>query len=172
MIRAFIGLPLPEPLVLTCLSVQGHTRSGRPVPRENLHLTLVYLGELPVSDLEDLAADLDRIRHGPVPFRLTGIDVFGAGRDSRLLVATVAPDPAMTELQARIVRTARSAGLDLERRRFRPHVTLVRDFRGRDLPPWTGQAVQALATGFTLYRSTLKKTGAEYDSLADYPLTI
>ena len=115
MIRAFIGLPLPEPLVLTCLAAQGHTRSGRPVPRENLHLTLLYLGEQPVSDLESLAADLDRVRQGPVPIKLTGFDVFGAGKDSRLLVATVAPDPALTELQARVVRTARSAGVAITR---------------------------------------------------------
>ena len=171
MIRAFLALPLPDEFMMTCLAAQGHTTTGRAVPSENLHITLLYLGEQPMRDLQGLVDDLDTIRHRPVPLRLTGIDVLGGWKGAQHLVASVASDPALIDIQAKVTRAARAAGLDFERRRFRPHVTLVRDFRGPGLPPWRGDTPDAVAGSFALYRSTLKRSGAEYDSLAEFPLT-
>ena len=78
-------------------------------------------------------------------------------------------------------QAARLAGVDLSRRRFKPHVTLVRfpnrlpDYAADRIGAWLashgdlrldgGDAVQ-----FSLYRSTLHEDGPIYDALASYPL--
>ncbi len=170
MIRAFVALPLPEELVLTCLRAQGHASTGRAVARGNLHVTLLYLGEQPAKELEAFADELDAVRSPAIDLRLTGIDVIGGFKGARHMVASVEPVPALLELQATVARKARTVGFNLERRRFRPHVTLVRDFRGDTLPPFSGDLPAARVDHFALYRSTLKTTGAEYDILADFPL--
>jgi len=170
MIRSFVALPLPDDLVTPCLSAQGHVTSGRAVPVENLHVTLLYLGDQSTRALEDLCGELDIIRHPAVSLRLTGIDVIGGWKGARHLVASVAPEPGLVDLQSRVLRAAHTAGLDFERRRFRPHVTLVRDFRGGSLPPWSAPLPPAMVGAMSLFRSTLKKSGAEYDSLVDFRL--
>ena len=171
MIRAFIGIPLPEELILMCLVAQGHLHTGRAVPRDNLHLTLLYLAEQPKPQLEDLAEELDAILHRPVPLRVTGFDVIGGFKGARHCVASVAALEPLNDLQAKTVRAARAVGIEIERRRFRPHITLVRNFKGSSMPPWDGQARDIFAPRFSLYQSTLKQDGAEYDSLADFTLT-
>ena len=68
----------------------------------------------------------------------------------------------------------------LERRRFRPHVTLARFGRtaradpqalARFLEAHAGFALSAVpASSMGLYASTLRPEGAEYEALAVYPL--
>ena len=169
MIRAFVGIPLPVPLLPACRAAARVAVSGRKVPEENMHLTLVYLGPQEVRTLEDLAEALEALRPPPVAVHLTGLDMLAGFKSARHLVAAVAPEKGLVQLQDVVERAARRVGIALERRRFRPHVTLVRDCLDATLPPWVAVPA-APATSFALFRSTLKRQGAEYDSLAVYPI--
>ena len=61
-IRAFVAL-IPPPPQLDRLEALGlDIGCGRPVPWEDLHVTLAFLGEHDRHVLEDVAAELDRIR--------------------------------------------------------------------------------------------------------------
>ena len=55
MIRAFVAIRPPEDIVDALEEVQADLAAGRPVAPENLHITLVFLGEHPAPQLEDLA---------------------------------------------------------------------------------------------------------------------
>jgi len=178
--RSFVALQVPEALVTPLVALQGAIPGGRPVPPENLHLTLAFLGEVAAPALELMAADLaDR----PLPAcRIVprGLALYG-GRDPRLLALDVAPGPDLVAAQAAVVRAARGAGVHLARERFRPHITLVRFGRGLSAQ---GQAVlqrrlaelgapalpEAVALQAALYASTLRPGGAEHDPLAIFPL--
>lgn len=179
--RAFVGLPLPEDLIEALGRVQAGLGVGRAVPPENLHLTLAFLDDQPETALAALDAELQAIA-GPVPeVRIAGLDLVGGSDAVRLLMAAVAPDPALAALRKRVRGAARAAGIGLKRERFRPHVTLAR-FRRRQAPgepvriadflareggfSWPGFA----AGEFVLYRSTLTPEGALYDPLAVYTL--
>jgi 2'-5' RNA ligase len=179
MIRAFLALPLPDPILHRLGMVQHILRLDHAVPRESLHLTLAFLGEQPKTQLEELHHVLTA-RTLPVPaLQLDGLGVFG-GDTPRSLHARFAPDPRLLALQARVAQSVRDAGIVLERRRFIPHVTLARFTRGE-------VSAQTLAAGFAavgaltsqplvpdhlvLFRSTLRRDGAIYDALAEYPLT-
>lgn len=179
MIRAFVALPMPDALLHRLTIMQHVLRLPRPVVRENLHLTLAFLGEQPEPLLEEMHLFL-MARPLPKPvLRLDGLGVFG-GDSPRSLHASIAADPRLTALQARVVQSARDAGIALERRKFVPHVTLARFARNEVSAATLAAGIAgagALATDphevdeMRLYRSTLRAGGAIYDTMADYLLT-
>lgn len=175
--RAFIALDLPDEALGPLEAATRGLPCGRVTPPENLHLTLAFLDEQPMMLLESLHECLTEIRPSAPTVTVTGLDLWGA-KVPELLVATVAPSEPLERLRAAVARAVREVGIDLSRRRFRPHVTLAR-FRREDstdrLRAWlAGRAplarIEVRSTGFTLWRSILQKDGAVHDPLAEYPL--
>ncbi|WP_233560238.1 RNA 2',3'-cyclic phosphodiesterase [Oleomonas cavernae] len=95
---------------------------------------------------------------------IRGVGAFDDGRRARLLYAAIEPSPALSDLEARVgAALARVPGVELETRRFVPHVTLARlkdPDRNRlgaflegngtlGTPPWTADcfALYSSATG-------------------------
>ncbi len=177
--RSFLALPLPDPTLDALLHVQGTLPYGRHVPEDNLHLTLAFLGDAESATLETLN---DLIETAPLPRATIAFDGLGtfAEMERGLVFAAVKPDDGLTLLHGILAHMARVAGADLPRRRFRPHVTLMRANR-QPKGPVRDQVALALGTsldipGFTadrvcLYRSDLTPQGARYEVLAEYLLT-
>jgi 2'-5' RNA ligase len=177
--RAFLAIPIPEDVAGALIRLQSTIPFGRSVPEDNLHMTLAFLEDAPEQALEDLHDLMTVLRATAVDIRFTGLDSFTEG-ERGLVFASVERTDALQSLHDRIAGLCRSAGLDLPRRRFRPHVTLTRanrrpDGTARDrlasslgpvpgLPGFTARAV-------TLYQSSLTPRGAIHDPLASYPLT-
>ncbi|MEY4984722.1 MAG: hypothetical protein RIR62_2988 [Pseudomonadota bacterium] len=179
MIRAFLGLALPDP-VLSALRVQQFLL---PLPRrvepDAFHLTLVFLGEQPEHILEAAHDRFEGVRMAPFDLSLSGLGLFG-GAKPRAAWAGVAPSKPLMRLQAKLEQAARQAGIAVEARKFTPHVTLGR------LPALSPEAQikleRAVAQGagfrsdaftvadFRLYRSTLIAQGSVYEELVRYPL--
>lgn len=178
MIRAFVALALPDP-VRTEFMIIGHGLPvPRPVPVENLHLTLVFLGEITETVLEDVHIELGAIRAPAVPVRFGGLDLFG-GAKPRVVYAAVAEDPGLVHLQAKVETAARRAGLSIPARRYVPHVTLANlPERGLDLDRLARSVVgrpgpvapSFVAEEFCLFRSHLRSDGPIYEELAAYAL--
>ena len=178
MIRAFVAIALPEAVRFE-LTLVGHGLPvPRPVPAENLHLTLVFLGELPEPMLADIDAALTGVRAPRFELRFGGLDLFGGAKPS-VAYAAIEDSPALRHLQAKVETAARGAGLEAPARRFVPHVTLAR-LAAREVDQARLERVVALrpapvAPGFAvedfrLYRSWLGSSGAVYEELAQYPL--
>jgi len=173
-IRAFLALPLPDAAISSLIRIQAALPLTRPVAPENLHLTLVFLGEQTEPVLQGLHDDLTALRAPGFDLQLAGIDHFGA--EIRQVHATLAPQPALAALQAKLAQAARRAGIGLDRRRFVPHVTLARGasdplMLARALPRLPPMPAPFAVTGYALMRSTLTRHGSEYDILATYPLS-
>lgn len=176
MIRAFLALPLPDELAALLVPVQAALLLPRPVPRQDFHVTLAFLGDQPEPVLEELDLALSSTALKAPALAVSGLGGFGAARP-RSVHATLRADPALEQLQARVARTVRGAGIALEKRRFLPHVTLGRGEvadvealarRMERLGAVTSPAFTAPRLG--LYRSFLRPEGPLYDLLADYPL--
>lgn len=176
MIRAFVALPLPDALADRLVPVQAALRLARPVPAQDFHVTLAFLGEVR-EDLLDEAHDALSALRLPAPLlALDGLGTFGGDRPEGVH-AVIRPDPVLDRVQAKVVQALRGAGVALDRRRFQPHVTLGRGWiddpaalaaaMGR-VGAVTSPAMAALQ--MTLYRSRLRPEGPLYDALADYPL--
>ncbi len=179
MIRAFVALDLPAE-VRSALAVQQFLL---PLPRkvepESFHLTLLFLGEVAEPVLEAAHEGFEAIVRPPFDLEVAGLGLFG-GERPRAVWAGIRPSEPLDRLQAKIERAARVAGIEPERRRFSPHVTL-----GRFAPPPPEDRFRlerAVAEGasfrggrfevtrFVLYRSHLGPKGARYEELATYPL--
>lgn len=176
--RAFVGLPLPDPVADALDAVAQALPAGRTVDCHNLHLTLAFLDDQPEQLLEALHDRLAALDWQAPRIVVTHLDLFG-GATPRLIAAAVARDPALDALRDKVRGAARHCGIDLPRERFRPHVTLAR-LRGRPAPDMLARLQAAAGTRLdtvppfsahrlALFRSTLGPEGADYDILADYP---
>lgn len=180
MIRAFAAIGLPSEAVSQLTAAQAGLPSGRPVPPENFHVTIAFLGEHPEPLIEDVHLALERIRVPAFDLSLSGVGLFGSDKH-RVLYAGVAPAPGLARLHEKVLQAARGTGINLARTRYNPHVTLarfnsglrgeaareMRDFAARR----TGfRAGPFAVTEFSLLRSTLGRNGPVYDELAAYPL--
>lgn len=172
--RLFTALDLPEDLKDTLVGMQSRLPAGRPVDFDALHLTLVFLGEQSEQDAEAIHDALDGLRGPPVSLMLDGPAEFG-GKRGKALGLNGEGGAALSDLQARMVARLRGAGVMFEKRRFRPHVTLVRSNGRMDTTPVLDRLIGARAgpapcTSFGLYQSHLGADGAWYEALANYPL--
>lgn len=176
MIRAFYALPLPDELADALVPVQAALRLARPVPAQDFHVTLIFLGDLREDLLDEVHAAVEALRLPAPTLELTGLGTFGGDRPEGVH-ATLRADPVLERVQAKLAQAVRGLGVPLERRRFVPHVTLG---RGRAMDPAelargmerAGRVASAPvpARRLTLFRSRLRPEGPLYDALADYPL--
>ncbi|MEM9975125.1 MAG: RNA 2',3'-cyclic phosphodiesterase [Pseudomonadota bacterium] len=177
--RAFVALWLPEVMAEALVAAQRGLPLGRPVPQENLHLTLAFLGDLSENDLD---AAHDALSGVPAPAPLVGVEGIGTfgGARPRALWAAVPREAGLVALHGAVVRRLRSAGLVPEGRKFVPHITLARFRHGtvenanlqRFIADRAGLRVAPEAIpSFALVASTLGPGGAVYEDLALYPLT-
>ncbi len=155
----------------------GAVRPPRPLDAELLHLTLCFLGERPVTEIEQIAALLgDGAR--TVGELSVGAPLWLPPRRPRVLAVEV-HDPAgdLARLHGSLTRAlAEGIGWEPEGRRpqrFRPHVTLARMRedaapRERELPPTP--ALAFAPEEVVLYRSWLAPDGASYEELASATL--
>lgn len=178
--RAFVAIDLPDAARDSLLPLLEALPVGRPADPEQLHLTLAFLGEQPDDLIEEAHWALDGLRPPAFELRLAGLDTFGS-RGQLVLWAGVADAGPLKALQARVMSALHGAGLPLERRRFRPHVTLARlgplgaaeaERLARFLSRWGAFPSPAFEVrDFALWRSTLLRSGAVHEELARYPLT-
>jgi len=124
--RLFVGLELPRPLKQRLAVLAGGIPGARWVPAENFHLTLRFIGEVPAHRAEEIDHALATLRTRGFALTLAGVGTFAkGGRDTQLWVG-VERNPQLDHLQAKIETALQRAGLEPERRRFAPHVTLAR----------------------------------------------
>ena len=104
---------------------------GRLTPPENLHLTLIFLGEVPDEKLPLLSDALKTVEVSPFEIKAARIGTFS--EESELWWAGVEGNRKLNDLQTRISAVLSECGFKLGNDKYRPHVTLVRDYL--KLPP-------------------------------------
>jgi 2'-5' RNA ligase len=168
--RLFIGLPVPAELAST-LARHARTISlpkARWTAPENIHLTLVFLGQVAEPALSSIRRELDALVVAPFPIRLTSLNTFlRAG----VLFAEVDTAPKLLHLQAQVADHMVRSGFPSEDRPYRPHITLAR-FHGL-LRLRNNQHIlpASLVRNFSvdtinLYRSNMTPNGPYYEILA------
>ena len=178
--RLFVALWLPGPLAEAALARLEELRAGgrgvRWVRREQLHVTLKFLGETRVEAVPEIEAALAGVAAGSRPFRM-GLrpgGVFPPSGPPRVVWLGVAPGEELRDMAARVERALLPLGFSPERRSFRPHLTLGRAGPGAAVDP------AVLARDFTvapaevgslsLVQSELRPAGAIYRDAARWEL--
>jgi RNA 2',3'-cyclic 3'-phosphodiesterase len=144
-LRLFVALEAPGQVVADLAAAVERVRADHPhlrwVPPDRWHLTLAFLGSVDAGRVDELRVRLARaaLRHRPVPLELAGAGRFGG----RVLWVGLRGGVAdVARLAASVAAGCRRAGVPVEDRPYRPHLTVARGRdRGTDLRP----AVAALA---------------------------
>ena len=140
---------------------------GRPTPPERIHLTLAFIGEqsaIRVDSLRQLGG-LVRARD----FELALNRIGGIPRTGVAWLGASTAQPELATLHAAVTEALRSRGFPIETRQYAPHLTLARHATTlieRTLP----QSISWRATAFSLVVSALGAGGAEYRTIAAWPL--
>jgi 2'-5' RNA ligase len=125
--RLFVGLELPWEVRRSMALLAGAGIPGaRWVPAENYHLTLRFIGEAPRHIAEEIDHTLAALKAPAFVLTLAGIGTFAKGGRSQSLWLGVARSEPLERLQSKIETALQRCGLEPERRRFQPHVTLAR----------------------------------------------
>jgi 2'-5' RNA ligase len=178
--RLFVALPVPEEVADDLVALQSGVPDVRWVPAENFHVTLCFAGEVQGGAMRDLEEELSDIAGPPFSVAIAGVEQFSSGKQPRVLVATVEKSDRLDWLQQKVSTVARNCGISLERRKFRPHVTLARFSSGAETGHHiaqfmashsTFQAGPWLADHFALYSSRQNRSGSVYREEAAYDLT-
>jgi 2'-5' RNA ligase len=144
---------------------------GRATRRETIHLTLAFIGDLPIERLPELQGVASTVRG--TAFELT-LDRFGLWRHNGIIWAgpSVVP-PALGELASTLTGALQKGGFSVADagRTFTPHLTLVRKVKIPDPPLPVGRALVWPCRRFLLVRSNLLASGAFYETLAEFPLS-
>ncbi len=168
--RLFCGLRLPdETLDALCRWQDAHIRRGRRVSREQLHVTLAFLGHRPVAELDSILAALRESAATAGPIRL----VPERYRETRSVGMLVLSDNggAATSLADDLQRRLERLGVyERERRPWLAHLTVVR-FRERPrLSPPLPDLGEFSPSDAAAYLSRLRPTGAEYFVVESFAL--
>jgi 2'-5' RNA ligase len=177
MIRLFVALALPNPVADSLLAMQSGVPGARWSTREQLHLTLRFIGDVDERDANSIDETLATIVAPSFNLELKGVGAFG-GKNPRALWAGVAANEGLTHLQRKIESAMQRLGLAAEERKFTPHVTLARlrgapqglvmDFIADHSLYASGQFE---VSTFTLFSSRLTPNGSIYVAEREYPLT-
>jgi RNA 2',3'-cyclic 3'-phosphodiesterase len=177
MIRLFVGLELPEEIVGRLEPMGAGVPGARWVAPENMHLTLRFIGEVNGAMAEEVAEALSTVRAPAFDLTLEGLGTFAQGLIAHTLWVGARRDPELLQLQAKVERAVVSAGLEPERRRFTPHVTLARlkdspvDRIGDFIQRYEPFRLEPVAIEhFALFSSHLSRNGAAYQIEERYPL--
>lgn len=130
--RLFLAINPPSPVRLEILAATAALRETAPelawVAEPRIHLTLKFLGEVPVERLDDVTAATAGVagRHRELLMQLGGIGAFPNFRRARVVWLGVGHDPRLELLHHDIEVACESLGFEVEGRAFRPHITLAR----------------------------------------------
>jgi len=126
MIRLFTALSIPEDVADTLARRQTGLPGAKWRTAEQLHVTLAFYGEIDERRADDLAAELARAATGgPFEIVLAGVGAFGDGHRTHAIWAGVEASERLSVLAGRCRAAGERAGVSMERRDYRPHVTLA-----------------------------------------------
>jgi RNA 2',3'-cyclic 3'-phosphodiesterase len=150
---------------------------ARWVATENLHLTLVFIGQVGDVAAEPFASVMRRpFAMSPFRLRLGLCGVFPPkGRARVIWIGLAEGADALGSLQESVVGRLQPLGFEAERRPFSAHLTIA---RVKDVPRPAGRDVRAIVTAanvpdascvverVTLFRSHLSPKGSRYEVMA------
>ena len=145
---------------------------GRPVPAENLHLTLLFLGNVEADKIDavrNIATEISARRFDLV------LDTIGGFRQNNVRILWTGPSelpPELGALHQSLRRQVRKIGLRVKKEAYRPHVTLMRKTDlWKGLPEKPSLGIRWTASHFALMASELLPSGARYKVLIEKELS-
>lgn len=178
-IRTFIAVPVPvfvqENIGILESDLKQYRADVKWVPKENIHITLKFLGDVDETRVEELVETTQRTVSGLKPFTLSvkGTGLFPDRRRPRILWVGVDMEvDRLADLAARIDEAAIGLGFEKERRKFSAHITIGRVRSGNRIQDCVDGMEKRQFNGgsfevreVAVMKSDLLKSGAVYTTL-------
>lgn len=195
MIRLFVGIDFESKTKDALASLCYGIPDMRWVSRQNLHLTLQFIGEVDIYSydqiIERLRSSMSNQNFDPIKLDIKGVGYFAHARNQFTIWAAVEPNRQLLTLHKNIERTLSELMTDLKpssihdfkselrQKKFKPHITLGRS-DGPCRPEWIAEYLSTHASfvgpkvkfsEVTLFSSKLKPTGAVYQVEEVFPIS-
>jgi 2'-5' RNA ligase len=127
MIRLFAALAVPDTVTAGLAACQTGLVGANWHAAQDLHITLRFFGEVSETVTEDLDTELAKVaaRSQALNLAIEGVGVFNQGERLNAVWAALKPNEALNVLAGRCEAAARRAGLEPDKRKYTPHVTLA-----------------------------------------------
>ena len=158
--RLFIAIQFNDEVLEALNELQEDLRDqgmeGHYSPLENLHLTLAFIGEY--GDPEEVMDALEESNFRPLSISLEGVGSFGD-----IFWAGISENRALMSYVKRLRKVLSDHGIPFDRKRFNPHITLVRKaVYNKGLPAVSIHNKEMLVERISLMRSDRGKHGMIY----------
>jgi len=160
--RLFTAINFDDSVKNVLADVQGSLKSsgvrGRFTVPENLHLTLVFIGDVATAQLPALKAAIGGVSFEPFELTVTGLGTFGRANGAVLWVG-ITPCPELGRVRAELYKRITDAEFPADDREFSPHLTLARDAvlpRGFVLAGYETPAITVRVTRIGLMESVFE----------------
>jgi 2'-5' RNA ligase len=182
-IRSFVSIDLEDARILsevgsvasTLLSLDGDLK---PVERENIHVTLKFLGNVDSVRIEEVKVALSKVKFSRFQMEIKGAGAFPSF--SRMSVIWVGIAEGWTQVQQVYEQTETlfsGLGFSRETRSFSPHITIARVKTGRrrdEIASLLRRLEEKSFGTFTadkvrLKQSVLSGSGPRYSTLLEVP---
>ena len=180
MIRSFLAIELPKPILGKIEEVQGDLRSThadvRWVSPEKIHVTLKFFGNIEESRIDLIFKSIEEPMRDALPFsvRVRGAGAFPSLKNPRVIWMGLADGKEMLiSLQKQIEDRLAKIGFEPEDRPFQPHLTLgrMKSSRGKEelvrrMEKYTEEEFGAFQVErVVLFKSDLRPSGPVYTLL-------
>ncbi len=162
--RLFIAIQFDENIRNALLDFQEDLKhkgvSGNYTKRENLHITLAFIGDY--GNQDEVLDVMERVGFKPMDITLDGVGSFG-----ELFWVGLADNPQLTGYVKRLRHELSENAIPFDKKRFMPHITLIRKYSCRDgkIPVSAPPKGHMKATKVSLMRSERGKNGMIYTEL-------
>ncbi len=174
--RLFVAIDPPRDVSEYLHGLSNPQLNARWVPRGNHHLTLKFLGYVETPLRDEVVKALGRIHANRPRVTLSELSAFPNLRRPSVLIVRIDDDGPLHELQRTVEKELHELRIERETKPFRPHITLARLKHAPAASVREFVSNQSLRrTTFTpdvfrLYESKLSSDGAQYTTVAEYPL--
>jgi len=174
--RLFVALPIPDTVAHQFMLLQGGVPGARWQSREQLHMTLRFIGVVDGRDARAVEDALAGIEAPAFHLHFHGVGQFG-NKQPHTLWAAARPNEMLDHLARKVDTAIRRVGRPQDAHKFTPHVTLAR-LKHPELDKvreWLTAHALFTSTEFTvdafcLYSSKLTSDGSIYRVEQEYPL--
>jgi 2'-5' RNA ligase len=151
--RLFVAINFSDETRECLLALRNDLRSrssrGNFSAPENLHLTLVFIGDVSSKKLDKIQAILETVTFAPFDI---SIDRLGTFSRATLWWAGLREDKPLMDLQHEIEHKLALCGFKMDGRKYSPHITLGREVV-TDAAPWRIEPFSETVTGIDLMKS-------------------
>lgn len=181
MIRLFIALKIPEEikdkLFSYCFDASENPSRFKWEAKEKIHLTLKFIGDVKEELLPGIIDEIEFVKsYSTFKFTISKFGFFFRNKEAKILWCNLDTDDSLVLLVAELNKRLGKFGIEVEKRKFKGHLTLLRIKRTvnekfvQSFKEYKFDPVSFKTNQVALIQSVLKLTGSEYRVLKIYEL--